>query len=657
MNLHRITRATSDSNSLKMQRSQAEQPGKRLRGLWLPTVASALSIASVWSITGGLASCDSTAKFTLPDRKFYAIEAVTAFPAAIDAQGKVIGRVCGAPLLDTNGQPPVGDADGQPVVEPAPADANGFEVTANFMSSSLVKPACASDSDNSIKEGELVNLTRVQTTTPATVTVGNFEFDARCVASQTDLSGCTDAAVPLQASSVVYKNIVNRCDPGNVQGTLVNVALVMDNSGSMKGNVDKNTLKEDAEGYYQPSTPPLTNVASDWSGLRFNASTSFIDSLNANDRIVGYLFDENGPSIASSDSYVCDGSGNPSFDGAACRPDNPSSCPAPGTCDQDPTQTNDSYKIALADAECLAFGSNSGKRLDLENGIDLKRNTATGRASLWKTIDNAFSFLAGGGANCPDGSFGALNGMHIVVVTDGPDTCVDSDDFSYTSLKDPTSGKCRTKCATADATWKALVLRMAKARYPVHVHFIQFQAPGYKDPDPRMMEMACRTDGTYQFINSENFNKSASSGFSDALARAVNRVRNGLSGTWRVGYKWTSIPTESEFPKGAIRAVDGDFVFADSKFDSLDPAVHELDVNSWRFTINGEEDRRVLMRMPCASDADCGGSGDNCSANHCADGGVCISVPAPNGEPCGTNGTCRNGACTAGQTCTAAIAP
>ncbi len=645
MNLDRNNRAsnghTHASNKPKMQ-------GVMPAGRWLPTAASALSLASLLAMSGGLASCDSTAKFTLPDRKFYAIEAVTAFPAKIDANGHVVGRVCGAPL---------DPADPSLPAEPGPSEANGMEVTANFMSSSLNKPACPDDKDNSIKEGELINLTRVRTDVPATVSVGNFQFSARCVGAQSDLSPCGAAAQTIDAKSVVYKNIADRCNPAQDEATRINIALVLDNSGSMKGNVDKETLKEDAEGNYDPATPPLTNVASDWSGMRFTAATNFIESLNAKDRVVGYLYDENGPKVAASDSFICNGSGDPATEGAACRPDNAGSCPAPGTCDQDPTQTIDSYNVALASAQCLAFGSDQSKRIDLENGIDLKRNTATGRASLWKTIDNAFTFLAGGGADCPDGSFGPLGAMHIVVVTDGPDTCVDGDDFSYMSLKNnDTLGKCRVKCATADVKWKETLIKMAKLNYPVHVHFVQFQAPGYKDPDPRMMEMACRTDGTYQFINSENFNKSAQQDFSDALARAVNRVRNGLSGTWRVGYQWASINTESEFPKGAIRAVDGDFVFNDAKFASLDPAVHDLDPSSWRFTVNGQEDRRVVMRIPCTADADCGGT-DSCGANHCGDGGVCVTVQAPNGEPCGTNGTCRNGTCTAGQKCVDAIKP
>ncbi len=587
---------------------------------------------------------------TLPDRKFYAIEAVTAFPAKIDATGQVIGRVCGAPL---------DAADPSLPAEPGPAEANGFEVTANFMSSSLSHPACPEDMDLSIKDGERINLQAVTTSGAASVVPGNFQFAVRCVGLQTDQAPCGSAAQTIDAASVGYKNIAGRCDPAKAEATRLNVALVLDNSGSTKGMVDKGTFKEDAEGFFKPDAN-LSELASDWSGWRFNRAQDFVDALNSNDRVVGYLFDENGPRIASSDSFYCTGDGDPAFDpkfeNAPCRPELVETCPAPGTCIQEPTQTNDSYNVGLAAAECLAFGSSKATRADLANGLDLHRNGATGRSSLWKTVDNAFQFLASGGENCPTGAFGPLSAMHIVVVTDGPDTCVDSDDFSYVSLKDPTIGKCRTKCATSDVKWKETLIKMAKLKYPVHVHFVQFQAPGYKTPDPRMMEMACRTDGTYQFINSESFNKSAPQEFSDALARAVNRVRNGLSGSWRVGYKWTSISTESEFPKGAIRAIDGDFVFADSKFASLDPAVHALSPQSWRFTFSGQEDRRVLMRTACTSDADCGGS-SSCSASHCGEGGVCVTDTAPNGEPCGTGGTCRNGLCTAGQKCADSIKP
>ncbi len=599
----------------------------------------ALSAMECWQCANGGVT------ITIPDRKFYAIEAVTAFPAQIDASGKVVGRVCGAALDPSDPSLPP---------EPAPSAANGFEVTANFVASSLWHPACADDQDTAIQDGELINLRPVSASGAHALPPSDFTFALRCSGTVGDLSGCTTPEQDLIASGISYHRFAKRCDPADLPGTSVNVALILDNSGSTKGNVDKETLKEGPDGGYDPALAPLTTVASDWHGARFDAAQMLISGLNTHDRVVGYLFDENGPHIASSDAYICT-TDDFSFSGAWCHPDDPTTCPAPGTCDQDPTEANDSYAGSLDGAQCKAFGASSAQRADLANGIGLKRYGATGRAPLWQAVSTAFEFLSSGGSACPDAAFGALQAMHIVVLTDGPDTCTDGDDFSYQSLKNSdTSGKCRVPCAGSTVAWHDLLVKMAKAGYPVHVHFIQFQAPGYKDPDPRMLEMACRTDGTYQFINSENFNKSTSSVFADAIARAENRVRNGLAGTWRVGFKWPA-QTEPLLATGQLAAIDGDFRFTDTQFQSLDPAVHDLGPDAWRFTINGDEDRRALLRTPCTSDGDCGGT-TSCAAKHCGEGGVCRSDPAPNGEPC-PGGTCRNGACIAGATCADAVKP
>ena len=568
--------------------------------------------------------------------KFYAIEAVSAFAAKIAADGSVVARVCGA-VLDPN--------DPTLPAEPGPGEANGFEVTANFISSNLDHPPCPGDQDTAIKEGETIEGTPLKVGNG--VTADNFQFTQRCDSANSDKAPCNAGAQTLSANAVSYRNIAGRCDPTLLEATRLNIALVIDNSGSMKGNVDKETHEEDAAGTFDPSPQPLTNVASDWNGYRFNAVESFIASLNSSDRVIGYLAGEAGPQVASSDSFICSGSNTPADDGP-CRPEDAKTCPSPGTCDMDPTMANDSYAIGLENAECLAFGADPSKRIDLNNGLELRRNSANGRAALWQTIDTAFSVLVGGNTKCPTSG---LSARHIIVINDGPDTCVDSDDFAYTSLKNmDTSGKCRVKCANSDVGWRNLVVKMAKSSYPVHVHFIQFQAPGYKDPDPRQVEMACRTDGTYQFITSENFNKSAGTDFSNALTRAVARARNGLSGTWRVGFK-----SPTPLPTGELMAIDGDLVFTDTKFASLDPAVTKLSPDSWRFTANGAEDRRALMRIACTTDSDCGGT-NTCAAKHCGEGGVCRVAAAPNGRPC-PGGTCSKGTCVAGEKCADAIKP
>ena len=701
-----------------------------LKNLWLPSVRSALGVACVATLASGLASCDSTAKIGLSDRKFFAIEAVTVFPVKLDEHGQLLGRVCGAALTEADGSPlkgsdgnpltPFKDFAGKPIAEPGPSEANGIEVTANFMSTGFntdsLPPCGEDDRDTSIKKGELIEQTPLYV--PSYVKAGDFKFAERCVGPNVDLpisatpcatdadcssgSDCyTDSCDPkacssasdcgtsgvctagfcgfstcnrkpkaastsLDASTVAYKNIADRCDPGNAEATRINVALVIDNSGSMKGNVDLETLREDADGYYDQAQQPLTNVASDWYGYRVNSAEAFIASLNTQDRVIGYLFDEAGAKVASSNSFTCIGTTDPGdssqpdpkFENLQCKPDSPETCGSGGACVSDPTLKYDDYAAGLVTAECLAFGSNVSERTDLVNGLELKRNAASGRSPVWQTVQTAYNFLLAGEQGC---ELSGLSALHIVVIADGPDTCVDSDEHNYMSVRNKdTSGKCRAPCQNATAKWHELLVTMAKAGYPVHVHFIQFQAPGYKDPDPRMMEMACRTDGTYQFINSESFNKSASGDFANALTRAVTRVRDGLSGTWRVNYPWTSVATVDQFPKGALRTIDGDFVFANTQFNSVTTAVHDNSPNAWRFTYNGAEDRRALVRIACTSDSDCGGAGDGCEANHCAEGGVCKAAQAPNGEPCktgGKDGTCRNGACVAGQACATAIKP
>ncbi len=55
--------------------------------LWLPSTLVAGSMAVMWVMVGGVVSCDSTAKFSLPDRKFTDVQVVSAFPVRIEDDG------------------------------------------------------------------------------------------------------------------------------------------------------------------------------------------------------------------------------------------------------------------------------------------------------------------------------------------------------------------------------------------------------------------------------------------------------------------------------------------------------------------------------------------------------------------------------------------
>ena len=622
----------------------------------LRALASLAAIAGVTAVAGVGCGNDGTAKVRILDSKFWAVEAVTAFPAKLDAKGQLLGRVCGAPLDPQD-----------PDLPPELTGANGLELTANLIRDGSRNQACSDDRDWTMQAGEYVDRSFVDTTT---LLPENFQLLLRCLA-QPGLPCESTATTSLTASAVGFKQIAPHCNAQKLDKTSVNLALVLDNSGSINGQVDKDTLKEDAQGQYDFSE--WNTLSSDYDGARLNAVAEMVtNGLNENDRVVAYYFDESGSHIAASDAYVCSGDEKPcdptksrtTCQGTDCDPCNGAS----DSCDPDPgAVSTDTYSsLPLEAQECMAFGASPVTRADLINGIQNKvKNYSTGRAPLWKTVSLAYDFLHSNGAKSGC-DYGPLSARHILVVTDGPDTCTDCDDFSYRTLKNANVpiDKCRPLCPSADVGWRKLMIRMVKDALvdrkngiePVRVSFIQFQAPGYKEPDPRMLEMACRTDGVYQFLNSESMNKS-SSDFTKSIGDALDRIRNTFAGSWRVSFPYSSPPGS-----GKWSSLDADFVFTDSNFSSLALAEALLVPDAWKFRIGTEDspnvDRRPLLRTACASDTDCGGS-DPCGSHHCGEGGICSPVPAPDGRPCSADGKnrCHKGICTPDITCSNAIAP
>lgn len=595
--------------------------------LWLPSLLSGGLLVVGWSAIGGLVSCDSTAKFNLPDTKFQEVQVVTTFPAVVD--GKTITRVCGAPL------------DGS-----APVVPNGLEFEVAFVSTDRKHPACEDekDKDLAIKEGELIELTRVQTSGAApTVGPANFKLHLDCLsphklgdqACSTSLSG-TD----LYGAAVNYKKVADRCDKARPENRL-NVAVLVDHSGSVSGLVDANTLLEEA-----PASVNLPNnigpeVKSDPFNARISAAATFLDSLNDYDRAIAYYFDEEsttGLSVACSDSRKCVGGSN---DGNKCATDE--SCPGGGACFDDLSLLNDSFqdlpfKGCSDNQQKHCFGSMIGKGAFMKLGLDIKAKLkGEGRAPLWQGVNEAYSFLTGSAGDC---NAGVDRNRHMVILTDGPDTCTDSEDFNYKDLTG--AGKCRVKCPNAEIDYVALRAKMDQDNWPVQLHFVQFQSPAHKAPDARMQELACRSGGTYQFINSENFSKSNPTDYT-TLTTAMSRVRNVLAGSWRVGFTHSAIGGGDIVTPGAMMAVQGNLQFINNKFASLDAAYNS--VNNWRFGFTGQEDRRLLFRRACTSSADCGG-GAECGANWCTGAGLCQADPAQNLLPCST-GKCCDGACAA----------
>gem|GEM_PF-3568676 len=580
----------------------------------------------VWMLVGGLASCDSTAKFSLPDRKFSDVQVVTAFPAFVDESTGSISRVCGVALTDAE--------------KANPLAANGLEFNVNFVSTELKTPSCEPDRDQSIKAGDLIELFPVQTGgADATVSAKNFSINVDCIEGYGPAGACKNKTIALSnapPSVVNYKELAPRCDPTS-ESTRLNVALLMDHSGSVTGFVDKTSFKEDdpAKGDW----PVDLNVTkSDLNHARIPAAEFFIDALNDRDRLIGYYYNEKvNIAVAASDNLACVGGGE---DGKKCISN--SNCKS-GACFPGNATDGDSFELAtLAQAEAEAFGSNEKTRVYLKTALSDKVKYGkpdNGRTPLWEAMSKAYSML----------KTKVKGNRHIVVVSDGPDTCTESEDFNFKG----TDGKCRTPCQNAFENFKVVRQQMADDGYPVIVHFVQFQAKGYRNPDAHMMEIACRTGGTFQFINTEEINKADAQAISTAMNRALIRVRYSLSGSWRVGLKLQAMTAGGAIPTGKLQAVAGHLRFENPKFPSL-ATVYETQT-SWKFGVEtANEDRRVIFRKGCSGHKSCGGAADGfgdaeCSSNHCTEDGLCKSGAAPNNLRCGSGSAqrCCDGKCAA----------
>lgn len=645
--------------------------GPRLRGLSVPSAIVGGTLGLVWMISG-LSSCDSTARFGVADTKFERVQVVSVFPARIDKAKGTVKRVCGAPL------------EGETAVAP-----NGFEFTLNLVSNDLaaISPKCVGDKDLGVRDGERVEQQLV-TTDPnygQSVAPQMFKLQSKCIEPRAgvgdpNLCGSSMSNVTSTASVVSYRRNAMRCDPDKTD-TWQNVAILVDHSGSTSGQVvidtasclDATKFAEDLPNTKAPEK--FGSCMSDKYYIRVQAAQLLIDQLNAKDRVMTMLFDEeNGVKHGCTDSARCvrdNGSGGyeiqPGKDAFNCLKDEDCNTKDANPYHCDSTLSNgvpDGYDLkdpAQARKDC--FGNSAKVKSHNRYGIDARaRYNGVGRAPLFEAVSTAFDFLQKNVSAPAAGDRGG-NAKHIVLITDGPDTCTRSENFHFSDPKAEFGGKvgdCRSLCTTANTTYKDLLAAMAQAKFPVKIHVIQMQSKGSGEPDPVLMELACRSEGTFQYLNQVEFVQDDPDQFYTAIGSAVSYVRNALGGTWRVGVLDNRIDLndkQAPMPVGSIMAMRGEMRFDNPLFASLaasfsppqGTAQWDPDFQFQQAGKNALRDRRLMFHIGCTSNADCGGSDDGCAINHCAMGGVCRTTAAPDLLRCGDDDSkfCCKGKCSA----------
>ena len=280
-----------------------------------------------------------------------------------------------------------------------------------------------------------------------------------------------------------------------------------------------------------------------------------------------------------------------------------------------------------------------------------------GRTPLWEAVAAAYDFL-----NRPD--VAAPYNRHIVVVGDGPDTCVESaEEFVHI---DRETGKLNLPCS--GVTYESVVQKVADDVQdpnvpPVRIHFVQLQAAGYMAPDPRQQELACLTRGQYLFINGRNLQSDPDESFRYLLEDALARIRRSLSGTW-VLRALTDQLTDAQggdaglLADGRIYGLEGRITLRERLLSFEDRIADFRAQNSLRGSGGTREwpnDRRLLFRRACdpENQAAClppGRTPDPCKDYCSPQRLICLDTPAdkPEDTACVVAGTGSPGVCCSG---------
>lgn len=413
----------------------------------------------------------------------------------------------------------------------------------------------------------------------------------------------------------------------------IGVAILIDQSGSMKGFVDKVTDKEVKQDL-TPSPWDLSNFrkyASDKNNQRLSSVRTFMNSLNAREKAIVFQF---GEVVGTTPKVVC---ANP--DGKA-----------------------------EAELRRDCYGTNRDIVLGsatVTSEIDKLQATPRGRTPLWAAVDDVYTFMRDEASD--------TEVRHIVIIGDGPDTCFnDSPDYASSVVvtanqggKEVTQLLGQGLCSNVGyaAVKQKILTDLASGTAPkVRISFVQFQAPGYLDRDPRQQELACLTGGQYVFVNAEDLPKDQDQALEEALRNAMMRIRYSLAGSWQMAIDLPDL-VNVRLPRGAQIAVAGSLTLLGAENSlTLEDQILNLGIGQFNDdaalgNLLGRLDMRPAVRLPCGTTDPCAWypTADACEKVACEDVGfVCRFRPGQDLDAC-TDGVCCGGDCfVGGATCTPA---
>ena len=545
----------------------------------LHRLLSRLGLTSALGATLAVSGCDSSARIYQQRVTFQYAEVVSAYPAARKADGGW-ARACGTTTPE------------------------GF-ITNVALVSSQRKPQAgetrASDRDQGIRPLDVVEARVVEGGLPDDINLTNpanvgLTFDCVQNVSSNPQGSCSSPTAPLAdiryAANTASRDIAH------------NVLLLIDQSGSTAGIVEKDSFKEGKPGeVIFPDN--FGEASSDRNDERLAVARKLLEDLNPNDNFGALAFGE-GDGQSTTVTVPCNDT-QPSLD------------------------------------KCFGINRDLWRA---GNAIPALGSAEGGRAPLWQAVSTAYDFLKT--------RRDQTRSNHIIVVTDGPDTCAPGENL----------GACQTACSSIgfDTFRQRFEADLSDPnRVPIRIHFIQFESRGYPGRDPRQVEMSCLSGGHYQHVNSNGLPRDQQNQLNLALQTAMNNLRFSLQGHWQLTSDFPGLASgaSSGVAPGSLTALGGTFTIkASSNLQRIDVQTSFGVGRGGATGIPASWDHRPVIRRACSEATECGapGEGGGCSII-CSDetltcAGGPTGVTAPNLFGCeidgGGNGFCCGGTCQAG---------
>ncbi|MBP7125485.1 VWA domain-containing protein [Myxococcota bacterium] len=522
------------------------------------------------------------------------------------------------------------------------------------------------DNDTAIRPGDLVKKGRDQR---AVVEVGNtvteslFQVDLECFEPYPDedlktTAQCQGLAGPRNATpqKIDYRSYYEgEYRPAASDREALSLAVLIDQSGSMKGFVEPETGLEAKDKSNAWDSQNFKDHASDSDGQRVSAVRSLFSLLNPGDRAGVFQY---GEAVGLRPTIVCD----------------------------------DIYGATEEEKRRNCFGTNRTVITESRAFSKLVQSPG-GRTPLWAAVKDIYEFMK---------TSTNSRVRHILVINDGPDTChPDSPDFQPVLLKKTGSSyrEYKQNDSCSDVSFEDFLATLEQdlkdssgnwldpERVPVHISFIQFQAQGYRERDARQQEIACRTGGHYLFLNSWDFSRVEQSqgDLLTALTLVAQRFRSVMAGAWVLALDVADLANNRLWPGaqvatgGSIKMIEGPVnpnAQQEMRVGYVDPTATGRNIPKW--------DTRLAFRVPCAAGDSCdwrsqvgtcetvgcrsgdrtcvtdwkadqtscqGGGTSQCCFGQCRDPGPCKTLNAlcnpvnvENGTPC-DGGTCTDGVC------------